>query len=67
MSKIQTLFNCFPPFKGKLRLAKLFITNKKSERDFITPKGIRYCVPNLEEIVSLELYINGIYEKSTVN
>lgn len=67
MSKMQIVFNYFPPFKGKLCLAKFFFTNKKRERDFITPKGIRYCVPNLKEIVSLELYINGIYEKSTVN
>jgi FkbM family methyltransferase len=66
MGKVQTIFNYFPPFKGKLRLAKLFITNKKSERDFITPKGVRYCLPNLEEVVSLELYVNGVYEKDTI-
>jgi len=66
MSKVQTIFNYFPPFKGKLRLAKLFITNKKSEREFITPKGIRYRLPNLEEVVSLELYVNGVYEKDTI-
>lgn len=66
MSKIQTIFNFFPLFKGKLRLAKLLIFNKKNERKFITSKGIRYCLPNLEEVVSLELYVNGIYEKDTI-
>ena len=57
---MQIVFNYFPPFKGKLRLAKYFITEIKSERGFIMPKGILYCVPNLEEIVSLELYINDL-------
>jgi FkbM family methyltransferase len=66
MITIHDFFNFFPLFKGKLRLAKLLITNKKSERDFITPNGISYCVPNLEEVVSLELYVNGIYEKDTI-
>ena len=56
-----------PFFKGKFRLFNLFIINKKVKRDFITPKGILYSVPNLKEIVSLELYLNGIYEKSTLD
>jgi hypothetical protein len=66
MNKIHTLFNFLPLFKGKLCLAKLFIINKKNEREVITPKGIRYCLPNLEEVVSLELYVNGVYEKDTI-
>ena len=44
-----------------------YLLEQKNSRDFILPKGIHYSVPNLEEIVSLELYVNGIYEKSTID
>jgi FkbM family methyltransferase len=62
---IQRLFNLFPQFKGKFRLARLFF-NKNKSRDFKTPKGLCFSVPNLHETVSFELFVNGIYEKETI-
>jgi FkbM family methyltransferase len=63
---LQKIFNFFPSFKGKLRLARLLYDKDKS-RYFRTPSGLFFTVPNLQEIVSLELFVNGIYEKETID
>ena len=65
MSIVQKIFNFFPPCKGKLRLASLLFS-KKNSRDFRTPNGIYFSVPNLQETVSFELFVNGVYEKDTI-
>lgn len=63
---LHKIFNFLPPFKGKLRLASLLF-NKSKTRKFRTIKGIHYIVPNLTENVSLELFINGFYERATID
>lgn len=60
------IFKLLPAFRGKLRIARFFIWDKKNEQTFITSKGIKYSCPNLIETVSFELFINGIYEKDTI-
>jgi FkbM family methyltransferase len=67
MKFIQILLNLIPNFKGKLRLAKLVVRNKNHERYFTTKNGLNYFVPNLIENVSFELFVNGVYEKDTID
>jgi FkbM family methyltransferase len=55
-----------PNFKGKLRISRFLIFNKKGSRKFITRSGILFLVPNLEETISFELFVNGVYEKDTI-
>jgi FkbM family methyltransferase len=66
MRLIQILFNYTPHFKGKLRIARFLVLRKNKQVTFITPNRILYTVPNLIENVSFELFINGIYEKKTL-
>lgn len=56
-----------PMFKGKLRIAKLLLTNKNNPKTFTTKSGIIYKVPNICENVSFELFVNGYYESETVD
>jgi FkbM family methyltransferase len=67
MQLTQRLFNSLPNFKGKLRLARLFVSNQKERRKFTTNRGVIYSVPNLIENVGFELYVNGIYERETID
>ena len=67
MILLQKIFSRLPKFKGKWRLARLLIPNQVSKRSFKTKNGIKYLVPNLIENVAFELYIDGIYEKDTID
>ncbi len=67
MQLIQSLFNYLPNFKGKLRLARLLVRNQKERRKFTTSRGVIYSVPNLIENVGFELYVNGIYERESID
>ncbi len=67
LNKIKhNIFKFLPAFRGKLRLARLLIGREIHEQTFITNRGIKYSCPNLVETVSLELFVNGIYEKDTI-
>ena len=57
------LFQRLPCFRGKMRLAKLIFLKKNNPRTFFLPAGLAFTVPNIIENVSLELFINGIYEE----
>ena len=65
MIPLHKIFNFLPSFKGKLRLAGLLFFKTK-ERTFRTPNQITFTVPNLQENVSFELFINGVYERETI-
>lgn len=67
MQLTQRLFNSLPNFKGKFRLARLLVRNQKERRKFTTSRGVIYSVPNLIENVGFELYINGIYERESID
>lgn len=64
---IYKLFQKLPLFKGKLRLAKLFVYNKHKQKEFTIDHGLIITVPNLIENVSFELFINGSYEKNIID
>ena len=66
MKIIQLVLNFLPQFRGKLRIARYLVKSKNREIKFTTLNKVVYTVPNLIENVSFELYINGIYEKQTI-
>jgi FkbM family methyltransferase len=43
------------------------VSNQKQRAKFETKDGMLFSVPNLVENVSFELYVNGIYEKETID
>jgi FkbM family methyltransferase len=67
MRIIHKVLNSLPYFRGKLRLARYLLPNQKQRAKFKTKDGLFFSVPNLVENVSFELYVNGIYEKETID
>ena len=66
---LARLFRILPSFKGKLRLARLLVSKHilKSECVSIVGKyNCQYQLPNLIDSIGWELFINGIYEKNTI-
>jgi FkbM family methyltransferase len=66
---IEQIFTMLPAFKGKQRLARNIFKNKIETEKNIAIKGkynCRYLVPNLKENIGFELFINGVYEKETI-
>lgn len=67
---ILKIYRALPVFKGKLTLGiflfkKLIHHNKPIE--FTSHHQIKYKVPNTQEIIGIELLINGIYEPDVVS
>lgn len=65
---MDSLFRNLPSFKGKNRLAGAFLKKKLGTLKDVRVKGrygCDYLLPNLIENVSREIFINGIYEKTT--
>jgi FkbM family methyltransferase len=65
---MDALFRKLPPFKGKHRLARLFFKATLANATDTLIKGkynCTYLLPNLIENISLEIFIDGIYEKGT--
>jgi FkbM family methyltransferase len=65
---MDALFRNLPAFKGKNRLAALFLKKKLDTSKDILVRGkyaCSYLLPNLIENVSREIFINGIYEQDT--
>lgn len=60
------IFQIIPPFKGKLRLARVLFGKYRTEKTFIVPGGLTFVVPNLIENVSFELFVNGTYEVNSL-
>lgn len=65
------LFQFLPSFKGKMRLGKLLYSKSigtHSEQTFLLKENnLKITVPNLLENVSFELFLNGNYEKETID
>src|SRR5450631_1930090 len=67
---MSSIFRKLPLFKGKLRLARFLCRKSIREAQDIWIRGKYGCVyllPNLIENVSLEIYVNGIYEQSSLD
>ncbi len=67
---LSKFYRKFPDFKGKQRLGRmLFKKQIETEIDLVV-KGkydINYLLPNIKENIGYEIFINGIYEKETVD
>ncbi len=72
MDKLQTLSSLFqrlPLFRGKRRVCNWILRGSglsKSKNVVVNTKSGRFKLPNLVEIISLDLFINGIYESGLV-
>lgn len=67
---ISRLFRTLPPFKGKQRLARLFLGKYLTHaRNVLVPGkyGCKYYLPNVIETIGFEILINGVYEPGTIN
>src|SRR5688500_7221576 len=73
MSSIQvlsSLLQALPLFKGKRRIGRMIMNvsgvSKKKDISVKTKAG-RFYLPNLKEMISIDLFINGFYEKGLVD
>ena len=67
---LRQILNRLPSFKGKRRLAKLFYRASIHGAENIVVDGAfgaRYLLPNLKDNISFDIYVNGIYEKETID
>ncbi|MGN6436122.1 MAG: FkbM family methyltransferase [Agriterribacter sp.] len=65
---IEALFRRLPLFKGKARLARLLFRKAiQSKKDILVhgKYNCHYMLPNLTENISFDIFIDGIYEKTT--
>src|SRR5687768_13413632 len=65
---MSTLFRMLPHFKGKTRLGRVcFAKSIKNDQDIqvLGKYGCKYLLPNLCEILALDIFLNGIYEPET--
>lgn len=59
-----------PNFKGKRRLVKFLYGKRIDAAEEITIAGklnCKYLVPNLQENVGLDIFVNGVYEEETID
>lgn len=69
MQLLGNIFRKLPSFRGKQRLASLLLGKKRllvKNVEIVAANGIRYVLPNLVETVGFELFVNGIYEETTL-
>jgi FkbM family methyltransferase len=67
---LATIFRLLPPFKGKMKLARLLFPSifLSKQHNLIHGKhGIVYMIPNYIDSIGFELLVGGIYEKDTID
>lgn len=67
---IERLLRQIGSFKGKQRLARFLFKKKINNGRDLMVKGLYDCVyklPNIKETIGFEVFINGVYEKETIN
>jgi FkbM family methyltransferase len=68
--RISDFFRWLPDFKGKRRLVRVISKKYFKEAGNIRIRGkwqIQYLLPNLKESISIDLFVNGVYEPGTHN
>ncbi|HUR09946.1 MAG TPA: FkbM family methyltransferase [Flavitalea sp.] len=66
---MDNILRALPSFRGKTRLARLLFDNEIKHQKDVLIKGKYNCsfvIPNLQENVGLDIFINGIYEPETI-
>ncbi len=69
-NKLSAIAQVLPDFKGKRRLFRKITSAKAAEFKNLKIKaknGLVYRIPNIEETIGFELFINGVYEKNNVD
>jgi len=69
-NKLGSMLRSFPEFRGKHRLSRWIFKNLIAEGRDISVKGYddcEYILPNLKENLAFDIFINGIYEKETID
>lgn len=64
------LFRKLPDFRGKRRLAKILFRQKLNSSSEVLVEGkfgCSYYLPNLQENIGLDIFVNGVYEETTIN
>ncbi len=67
---LNNILKRLPQFKGKNRIAKLLMGKfLQRTKDIIIDAndGLKYKLPNLVESIAFSLYVNGYYEKETID
>jgi FkbM family methyltransferase len=67
---IDYLMRFLPPFKGKQRLARFLLYSRiRSGKELIVKgrSGYTYRLPNINENIGFEIFINGVYEADTIS
>lgn len=67
---MENLFRNLPDFKGKRRLAKILFRERLTSPAEVLLEGkfgCSYYLPNLQENIGLDIFVNGIYEETTIN
>ena len=65
----ELILRKLPVFKGKLRLGRALFKRKVASNEIEFIKGNYNCIykiPNLKENIGFEIFINGVYEKETI-
>lgn len=66
---IEKLLRNLPSFRGKLRISRFFFKKEINIQNDIIVKGKYGCIynlPNLKENIGFEIFINGVYEKESI-
>src|SRR6476659_7714163 len=72
MSNVQTLsrfLQSLPLFRGKRRIGRLIMkmSGVSSKNDIVVnTKAGEFYLPNLKDMISIDLFMNGFYEKGLV-
>lgn len=64
------LFHIVPNFRGKFRLAHFFFGSRLAREgplEILGKHAIRYNLPNTMDNIGREIFVNGVYEKRTVD
>lgn len=70
MQALSSFLQALPPFKGKRRIGRMImsIAGITSRTNFqVATKAGTFFLPNLKDMISIDLFINGYYEKGLVD
>lgn len=66
---MKKLFRALPNFRGKHRIGRVLFKSFIEQQQNIKVEGkwgCTYFLPNLKESIAYEIFVNGVYEESTI-
>jgi FkbM family methyltransferase len=70
MQAFSSFFQALPLFKGKRRIARslMKLSGISEKKDLqVTTRAGKFLLPNLKDMISIDLFINGYYEKGLID